>query len=629
MNAPGSEGTVRDPAKTSDTAGTAAGGEIDRAHPPVSGARSAPGRRGPRPGNQRPHLVWPRLQTLFAEPAGLLYAQLRRALLQPLYKSRVYRVSLGRIGPGEFLAPADAPVFTAPWPADSHQGQLMLSGEFRFAGESIRDPRPFSRPVGATPGWREGVDRFDWLNDLRAAGAPGAQAQAVDLTRRWIAENRRYHDLAWRSDVLAARLRNLLLNGFYLTAGTGTGDVDPGFRAALMTSLYRQAVHLGRALPDGLYGAELLKAIVALMLAGLMLPKGERLLVQGRRMFSRELARQMLPDGGHVERSPQAMLELLMQLIDLRDVFTAARRPLPDSLQLTIESLASVVLMLSHGDGQLGGFNDTAELDPRRIEAAVRRAGGRLRSLNQLPVSGFQRMECARTLVLVDCGAPPRHGLDARAHAGTLAFELSHDGERMIVSCGAHPWSKEWQQVQRTTAAHSTVIVDNVNSSMLLPPRKALGGGVRMGGIALKPDIVTSRREETNGQIWLDLSHNGYEEGFGLIHRRRLYLSANGEDFMGEDHLVGKGGNSFALRFHLHPGVQASITQNGQAAILKLPKGSFWRMRVQGGEVALAESASIGAGGRVRRTQQLVVIGAIESDRTEVKWLIQREGGRR
>jgi uncharacterized heparinase superfamily protein len=150
-----------------------------------------------------------------------------------------------------------------------------------------------------------------------------------------------------------------------------------------------------------------------------------------------------------------------------------------------------------------------------------------------------------------------------------------------------------------------------------------------MGGIALKPDIVTSRREETNGQIWLDLSHNGYEEGFGLIHRRRLYLSANGEDFMGEDHLVGKGGNSFALRFHLHPGVQVSITQNGQAALLKLAKGSFWRMRVQGGDLALAESAAIGAGGKVRRTQQLVILGAIESDRTEVKWLIQREGGRR
>ncbi len=214
----------------------------------------------------------------------------------------------------------------------------------------------------------------------------------------------------------------------------------------------------------------MLEAVIALMLGGLMLPRGEKLLVKWRKIFGRGLPRQLLADGGHVERSPQVMLELLIQLIDLRDVFLAARRPLPDSLQITIETLASVVLMLCHGDGQLARFNDTAELDPRLVEAALRRAGGRLRPLNQLPLSGFQRMECGRTVVLVDCGAPPRHGLDAHAHAGTLAFEMSVDGDHLIVNCGAHPWSKEWQQVQRTSAAHSTMIVDNVNSSMLLPP---------------------------------------------------------------------------------------------------------------------------------------------------------------
>ena len=611
------DGLTRDPKpKESDA---------ERAGLPRAGAS----RRGPRPGNQRPHLVWPRLQMLFAEPPSLLYSQARRKLLQPLYRSGPYRLSLGRAGPGDFLTAFDAPPFATPWPADAQAGQALLAGEFRFAGETIREPRPLSRPTTATPAWREGVDRFGWLNDLRAAGVPGAQAAAVELTRRWLGENLRYREETWRADILAARLRNLLLNSGYLVGGSNGGGADAGFKALLMGCLYRQAAHLGRALPDGLYGAALLEAVIALMLAGLMLPKGERLLVKGRKIFGRELPRQLLADGGHVERSPQVMLDLLIGLIDLRDVFNAARRPLPDSLQITIETLASVVLMLCHGDGQPARFNDTAEIDPRRVEAALRRAGGKLRPLNQLPLTGFQRMECARTLVLVDCGAPPRHGLDAHAHAGTLAFEMSIDGDPMVINCGAHPWSKEWQQVQRTSAAHSTMVVDNVNSSMLLPPRKMNGGGVKIGGIALKPDIVTSRREETNGQIWLDLSHNGYEEGFGLIHRRRLYLSANGEDFMGEDQLVGKGGNSFALRFHLHPGVQVSMTQNGQAALMKLAKGSFWRMRVQGGELALAESAAIGAGGRVRRTQQLVIMGAIETDRTEVKWLIQREGGRR
>jgi uncharacterized heparinase superfamily protein len=247
------------------------------------------------------------------------------------------------------------------------------------------------------------------------------------------------------------------------------------------------------------------------------------------------------------------------------------------------------------------------------------RAGDKLRPLNQLPLTGFQRLDRGKTVVIMDCGAPPRHGLDSHAHAGTLSFELSHDDERMIVNCGAHPWSKEWGQVQRTTAAHSTLIVDNTNSAMLLPH----------GGLALRPEVVTCRREETDGQIWLDTSHDGYEEGFGLVHRRKLYLSADGHDFMGEEHLVGPGGNAYALRFHLHPQVSVNVTQNGQTAFIKMPKGSGWRLRVDGADLALAESVHIGLGGQVRRSQQIVVIGTIESDQTEIRWLLQREGGKK
>ncbi len=153
-----------------------------------------------------------------------------------------------------------------------------------------------------------------------------------------------------------------------------------------------------------------------------------------------------------------------------------------------------------------------------------------------------------------------------------------------IVNCGAHPWSKEWGQVQRTTAAHSTLVVDNTNSAMLLPH----------GGMALRPGVVTCRREETDGQIWLDTSHDGYEEGFGLVHRRKLYLSLDGNDFMGEEHLVGPGGNAYALRFHLHPQVSVSVTQNGQSAFIKMPKGSGWRLRVDGAELRDIRARHIG-----------------------------------
>jgi len=159
---------------------------------------------------------------------------------------------------------------------------------------------------------------------------------------------------------------------------------------------------------------------------------------------------------------------------------------------------------------------------------------------------------------------------------------------------------------------------------MLLPPNGPYGGG-----LALTPRSVTVRREETEAGQWLDMRHNGYEEPFGLTHRRRLFLSADGLELIGEETLSGRGGKSFALRFHLHPGVQVSMTQSSHAALLKLSQGGGWRLRVQGGELSLADSIYLGQSGTVRRTQQLVVQGAIEDDITQVKWALQKEGGKR
>lgn len=594
-------------------------GDKNKVKPAARGAAHRPVRKG----NQRPKLFAPTLQTMFSLPTDLLLSRIWRRLMQPIYGSGPYNITLGSRSSGELqIIPAET---VLGWPGDAQVGLQILTGEFRFAGEVIRQPTPLSNPIGASEGWRYVLNTFPWINDLRDCGGPSARVLAKQIILRWIEENETYDSFTWRADILASRLRNILLNHGYLEVNS-----DALYRSTLLRSLNRQATHLARVLPDGLAGAALLKAIVALMLAGLMLPKGEAFLAKGRLLFAEELPKQMLADGGHVERSPQVMLELLQHLVDLRDVFAIARQPMPDSLQMAIDNLASVVVMLRHGDGTLAGFNDTFELAPAFLQSTLDRATDRLRPLNQLPITGFQRLDRGKTSVIVDCGAPPRHGLDDHAHAGTLSFELCYDGERMIVNCGAHPWSKEWRQVQRTTAAHSTLVVDNTNSAMLLPPPGSTLAGVKvagleLGGMALKPEIVTSRREETDGQIWLDLSHDGYEEGFGLVHRRRLYLSADGHDFMGEDHLIGKGGNSYALRFHLHPSVQATVTQNGQTALIKLPGGSGWRMRMQGGDLTLAEGIHIGLGGQVRRTQQLLVMGTIESNQTELKWLIQRE----
>jgi len=576
-----------------------------------------------RRGNRRPKLLAPRLQTLFALPPRLLTQRVMRRLLQPLYRSRLYGFTLGRRSSGELAA-----VPTEAWPVDSRPGLALLNGEFRFGTELVKNPKPLHNPLGAGDMWQRQMASFVWLDSLRALGGPAARQFARQVILAWFTDTATYDSLTWSADLLSARLRRCLVNSAFLETNS-----DALFRAHLLRPLNRQAEHLSRVLPDGLNGAALLKASVALMLAGSLLPQGEKWLRKGGAILDRELHAQILPDGGHVERSPSVMLELLRHLLDLHHVLTLTDRKLPDQLLSTIGNLASALKLLTHPDGGLALFNDSTEEDATAVMLTIMRAdaagGVEARDLAQLPQTGFQRMVAGRSVLIADTGVPPPHGLDTHAHAGTLSFEFSHGAERLIVNCGAHPSAPEWRQVQRATAAHSTLVVDDTNSSMLLPPHGPVGGG-----LALTPRSVVVRREATEAGQWLDARHNGYDEPFDLIHRRCLFLSADGLELMGEETLSGRGGRSFALRFHLHPGVQVSVTQSSQAAFLKLNAhgasgGGGWRLRVQGGALSLTDSIYLGQSGMVRRAQQLVVQGAIEDDTTQVKWALQKEGVKR
>jgi len=558
----------------------------------------------------------PALQALLAAPPGLTVRRALYRLKTPLYRNPLYRFTLPARSTGSVTSTGPDP-----WPGSAARGSALIQGVFTFAGQTIQDPRPLWYPPGASPHWLAELHGFAWLRDLRAAGGDNGRRTARELVGRWIEENgRRWTPLAWRPDIIGRRLASWIAqHDFY------GPSADTAFRSRLLVSAGQQAAHLARVLPADLTGSALLTAIKGLIYAGLALPRGEPWLTRGREMLERELPRQILADGGHIERSPSLHLMVLRHLIDLRAAFATAGRPQPIGLQTAIEGLSAMLRLFQHGDGGLPLFNDSNEEEGWQVEMALSRANAKTEERTQAPQSGFQRVTANRTVLLVDSGAPAPPGFDLHAHAGTLSFEMSVGRDRLIVNCGAHPGDPAWRRAQRSTAAHSTLVIDDTNSSTVLPG----------SGLARRPRTVTCRREESDGNVWLDMSHDGYAPVFGLIHRRRLFLSAAGDDLRGEDRLVAREGTNarsgggidarpVAVRFHLHPQVQVSLAQNGQTALLRLPSGTGWRMRTADHELSLAESVYLGQRGEIRRSQQLVI--AATSAQDSIKWALTREG---
>ena len=521
---------------------------------------------------------------------------------------RSLRLRLARLPTLRMRVP-DAPAVPVrdPWPGDPARGARLLRGELILSG-AVRVLKPGSwADSGGHPVMRAHAHGFTWLRDLRVIGTDAARMRARALVGDWIAGGDA-DPLAQRPDVAGSRIAAWLGHYDFFAA-----SADDEFRARMMWRLVADSRILSAALPAEEQDGRALTALRGLFAAATALPEHAPYLARALRFLPHEIARQVLLDGGHVERSPAAHLVALRDLIEIRALLHVGDVTAPPSLGPAIDRLSLGLRTLRHADGGLALFNGTRDEPATLIELVLTQAGRSGRAPATLPDTGFHRLQAGRTVLIADAGAPPPPGQDRLSHAGTLSFELSVGRERLIVNCGAAPMgAAAWTDAARATAAHSTLVIADTGSSELKP-----------GGLGRRPENVTVERQEANGAHWLEATHDGWRKPFGAVHRRRLYLAESGEDIRGEDVIEAAAPQPFAIRFHLHPAVIASLQQDGEAVLLRLPSGG-WRLRAEGAKVSLEESIYLG-GTEPRRSEQVVLTGPQDGPQY-VKWAITKVG---
>jgi uncharacterized heparinase superfamily protein len=277
------------------------------------------------------------------------------------------------------------------------------------------------------------------------------------------------------------------------------------------------------------------------------------------------------------------------------------------------------------GDGGLSSWQGCNPGDPARISALIEGCGFRARPLRQARGWGYQRISALGTVVVLDAAPPPPQKMAAQGSASTLAFELSDGAQRLVVNCGGpgllpSDLPDELVQALRTTAAHSTLVLADTNSTNILADG-SLGKGVE--------DVSIDRRED-NDSSRLEASHDGYVRAFGMLHKRSIMLGNDGKELRGADQLIAKGRKKiresapYAARFHLAPGVEATITADGMGAILRSKNAPPWNFRCRGGNLAVEESLWIDGRGQPQRTSQLVILGEISALGGEIGWQFRR-----
>ena len=504
---------------------------------------------------------------------------------------------------------------------ERQRGEALLAGRFTAGSETLSLKDLDFTKVGAAGPLAEQLQGFSWLRDLAAAASREKGARLAEaVVGRWLLAHGTKVDDAWAPHLWGERILFWTAYAPYILSSG-----DGGYRSALLNTLARGARHLDANADKAAAGLDRITAWCGVVAAGLLVQGGVPRVARGEAGLARSLTSAQFDDGGLISRSPYEQVLLVDRFGLLRSCYLAAKQTIPDGIEAAAQASLAALHGVMMGDGALSSWQGCGPAEPARLTALIDGCGLRARPLRQARGWGYQRMSALGTILVLDAAPPPPQKIAEIGSASTLAMELSDGGQRLVVNCGGPgplptDLPEELIQGLRTTAAHSTLVLSDTNSTNILADG-SLGKGV---------EDVAIERSEDNDASRLEASHDGYVRTFGMVHKRSLMLGNDGKELRGADQLMPKGrkkirdASPYSVRFHLAPGVEATTTADGMGAILRSKGAPPWNFRCRGGNLTIEESLWIDGRGQPHRTSQLVIVGEVSALGGEIGWTFRR-----
>lgn len=446
-------------------------------------------------------------------------------------------------------------------------------------------------PTGATRLWRYNLHYFDYALDLAILTKWGKDERAAEVLQRlfgeWINANPVGEGVGWHSYPISRRIVNWVQS--VSLASPEAVFQDSASESAFLASLFQQTSYLEDHLEFDLQGNHLLANAKALVFAGIYFggKVGARWHDTGTRLLWRGLKDQILADGGHYERSPMYHAGMLQDYLEVLLVQHLNHKETPQSARLRLISMADFLSGITHPDGEIPLFADSAfgithktgdilAAAERLLDAPGRWAGaapGLYCALFAPQIPLYPKTETALPAsriawpdtgyfafpgvgpgdkLIVDAKPIGPDHLPAHGHCSLFSYELSIAGERFIVDSGVEEYEPGlWRDFWRSTRAHNTLTVDGAEQAEIWAAFR-VGQRTRLAeSICLK---------QNSSSLFMGVHKGFVGQRKPTFHRRLIAVLQEGF-WMVLDEVFGEGRHRIDSFVHLAPNVDCRVEE--------------------------------------------------------------------
>jgi len=401
----------------------------------------------------------------------------------------------------------------------------------------------------------------------------------LSLILKWIKNYPKQKNIAWNSFNCSMRL----LNWIRILSNFSENQIDKENLNIIVNSINEQALFIKKNIEHHIPGNHIIMQYFSLWMVSIVFNKWENydeLLIFSEKMLKRELKKEFLPNGFHVEQSFHYHLQITLMGLYWLYLSKEFDRFISERIKNIIKRASEICFEFRLPDGSFpmlsdncyNFFNEDIFSDFENFKFLFNKIFGSCLKTNDNSILELEQQyllfKNRENYLLFDIGniglkCNPGHG-----HSDLGNFIFAFNGVPLFIDPGVRNYSNNKDDLSLKKAnSHNTLSVDNDDHAKLW-------GYFRW---AYLPSNLKSRVLNENGKVIFEFEYNAFKHLGGIQHKR--ILTFNGNELKIFDTATSKSKHVYKLTFILHPAIGIKKCE-GKIILSNFSKE--WIMQVEG-----------------------------------------------